>query len=139
VEHHGAVVAPRLGDGQSCPAGVEELLDTSQVYVRLPADPGRCHAIELKACPAGHSRTYTRTMDLCLMPDKYADDAVVRPGCDDVVEIITPEPLAEAARTRASVDDPEPYGHELAAKSPTPSAAASWWPTSTATTAAWGS
>jgi hypothetical protein len=77
VEHHGAVVAARWSDGQTYPAGVEKLLDASQVYVRLPADPGPCPAFKLAACPAGQSWTYTRTVDLCLTPDKCADDA----GC----------------------------------------------------------
>ena len=77
VEHGGAVVAGRFSDGQSYPGGVEQLLDASQVFVRLPADPGPCPVFKLAACPKGQSWTYTRDANLCLLPDTCAADA----GC----------------------------------------------------------
>jgi hypothetical protein len=41
-------------------------------------------------------------------------DALVRPGCGDSIEIITPELLTEAVAARHGVDAPEPYGNVLA-------------------------
>ncbi len=43
-------------------------------------------------------------------------DGFVRPGCGDVIEIITPQVLAEVVAARAGVDDATPYGRALAEK-----------------------
>ncbi len=43
-------------------------------------------------------------------------DALVRPTCTDTIEIITSELLAQCVAARKGVDDPTPYGRELAEK-----------------------
>ena len=43
-------------------------------------------------------------------------DAFVRPTCDDTIETITSELLAQCVAARTGVDDPTPYGRELAEK-----------------------
>jgi len=43
-------------------------------------------------------------------------DAFVRPSCADTIEIITAELLAQCVAARTGVDDPTPYGRELAEK-----------------------
>jgi hypothetical protein len=77
INHDGAIVAAKIVDGQAFPAGKEQVLDASQVYLRADAVKGPCPAFKLAACPKGQVWTYTRDQDLCLHPDKCVLDA----GC----------------------------------------------------------
>ncbi|MBI5531499.1 MAG: hypothetical protein HY898_02210 [Deltaproteobacteria bacterium] len=77
VDHHNAIVAGRIFNGQKFPGGYEKVLDASQVYVRIDDMTGPCPAFKLSACPDGEDWAYTRDADMCLIPDKCVPTA----GC----------------------------------------------------------
>jgi hypothetical protein len=55
--------------------GEEQVLEASNVFLRLPEVAGPCPVFKLAACPMGQVRTYTRTADRCVVPA-----ACVAPG-----------------------------------------------------------
>lgn len=87
IEHHGALVAASIVDGQVFPGGPEQVLDASQVYLPIADSRGPCPVFKLAACPKGQVWTYTRSVDLCVLPDKcVADGACTEaepPQCED--------------------------------------------------------
>jgi hypothetical protein len=67
VEAHGAVVAGTLRQGAHLPGGFEEVLDASQVYVRLPERKGPCPVSPTQSCADGTVAVQERDADRCIM------------------------------------------------------------------------
>ncbi len=67
VESHGALVAARVVRGTVYPAGPEQRLDASQVFVQLPERVGPCPQLPLHQCPAGQTHAGARTADRCVL------------------------------------------------------------------------
>ena len=67
VEAHGAVVAGTLVQGAQFPGGFEEVLDASQVYVRLPERVGPCPVSPTQSCADGTVSVQERDADRCIM------------------------------------------------------------------------
>jgi hypothetical protein len=74
IEHHGAVVAASIVDGQVFAGGPEQVLDASQVYLPIADSRGPCPVFKLAACAEGQVWTYTRSVDGCVLPDKCVAD-----------------------------------------------------------------
>ena len=68
IARHDALVAARLVDGQVFQAGKEQLLDASQVYVKMPERIGPCPMFPIARCPEGQVRAMGRTADRCMVP-----------------------------------------------------------------------
>lgn len=68
VELHGALVAGKFVNGQLVSGSYENVLDASQVYVKLPEDKGPCPVFKLAQCPDGKVHTFTRSADRCILP-----------------------------------------------------------------------
>jgi len=75
VAAHQAVVAGALVQGEHFPGGFEEVLDASQVFVRLPDNAGTCPAGPQLLCSEGTIAAEERTVDRCLV-----QTACVKPG-----------------------------------------------------------
>ncbi|MBK7860077.1 MAG: hypothetical protein IPJ65_15970 [Archangiaceae bacterium] len=61
-------------------------LEPSNVFVRLPERVGPCPQFKLAACPSGQVRTYTRTVDRCVLPAACITPgfcALFIPVCDE--------------------------------------------------------
>jgi hypothetical protein len=87
VHKHNAIVSASILNGQKYPGGFEQILDASQVFVRIDDASGPCPAIKLPACGAGQTWAYTRDADLCVMPDMCVADgncpSLAWPHCAD--------------------------------------------------------
>lgn len=62
-----AIVAAKFVDGETWPAGTEELLDASQVYLRVPQEQS-CPQARMPQCEAGTERSYSRDENRCMLP-----------------------------------------------------------------------
>jgi hypothetical protein len=75
VEGRGAVAAGTLEQGAHFPGGFEEVLEASQVFVRLPDRTGPCPLLATQSCAEGTVAVDERTEDRCIM-----QVACVKPG-----------------------------------------------------------
>ncbi len=98
VGSHGAIVAGVLASGSTTGVRVEKVLTARQIFVALPFVSGPCIASVPLACPAATpTRTYSRTADMCVVPQ----DCVVGFACPHFV------PACDAGYTRTSwISDP---------------------------------
>jgi hypothetical protein len=67
VTTHNAVVAGVFAQGEHFPGGFEEVLEVSQVFVRLPDRIGPCPRPPTLRCPEGTIAVQQRTDDRCLV------------------------------------------------------------------------
>lgn len=86
INHHNAIVAAWIIDGDKFPGGHAQILDASQVYLDVRDMMGPCPAFKLAACPEGQTWTWTRNDDLCQMPNACTVDdgscpSLVPPQC----------------------------------------------------------
>jgi hypothetical protein len=108
VETRGAIVAAKIRAGQKYPAGTEQVLDASQVYVKLPLSLGPCGKPYVPSCPTGQVPTFKRGVDRCTTFDSCVKPGVCPqyvPACDDGYMLVsyTSAPLA----CNAYVCDPD--------------------------------
>lgn len=66
VAAHGAIVAGMFEEGAHFPGGFEQVLDASQVFVRLPEHVGPCPASPVLTCMARTIAVQERTEDRCI-------------------------------------------------------------------------
>lgn len=64
IVEHGALVAAKLTPSQTD----GQVLDASQVYVKLPEQPGPCPLVKMPGCQGGKVYNETRTEDRCVLP-----------------------------------------------------------------------
>ena len=86
VTDGGALVAGRLRDGAQVGAGVERVLDATQVFVKLPDSKGACPRPSLPLCPSPKVNVWQRDTNLCTMPAGCTVPgmcAAFIPTCDD--------------------------------------------------------
>ena len=69
VRHHGAVVSAAFVSGAQQPCGLETILDSSQVFIRLPYSDGPCPLVPIRVCDPPGVYVYMRSVDRCLIPD----------------------------------------------------------------------
>lgn len=69
VMRHDALIAASVIDGQVFAAGKEKIADASQVFIRLPNTNGPCPQMRLAMCDSGKVHTYSRSDELCMMPE----------------------------------------------------------------------
>ena len=69
VRGHGAITAGRMRDGTVFAGGPEQVLEASQVFVRLPDPPGPCSAADVTGglCLPSTLPTYARSEDRCFV------------------------------------------------------------------------
>ncbi|MBI4956317.1 MAG: hypothetical protein HY908_30145 [Myxococcales bacterium] len=92
VQNHGAATAALIVDGQHFAGGYEQILDASQVYLRLPLAEGPCPKMPEPACEGGTVPTYTRSADRCVVFDACVAPgscAQVFPSCSDGYTLAT--------------------------------------------------
>lgn len=75
VTTHDAIAAGTLSPGEHFPGGYEQVLDSSQVFVRLPDTLGPCLERPPLRCPEGTVGVHQRTVDRCIV-----QVACVQPG-----------------------------------------------------------
>ncbi len=75
IADHSAIVTGKLENGALISGSYEQLLSASQVFVKLPEQPGPCPMVKMPACPVGKVRSYARNEDRCVLPA-----ACVTPG-----------------------------------------------------------
>ncbi|MBS1151083.1 MAG: hypothetical protein H6Q89_2781 [Myxococcaceae bacterium] len=68
VAQHEAIVTGKFVNGAFISGSYEKVLAASQVFVKLPEQPGPCPLVKMPACPAGKVRTYERNEDRCVLP-----------------------------------------------------------------------
>jgi hypothetical protein len=84
VRQRHAIVSASLVNGQLYPGGYEQILDASQVFVRLPYFDGPCQFKPTRFCASPFVNAYTRTADHCLVSDGCAEPGICPmyvPGC----------------------------------------------------------
>lgn len=82
----GWLVAGHFEQGERFPAGYAKILETSQVYVRLPALDAACPQFPLARCPEGFTMSFSRNADRCLIPNGCVEQRMCTlqvPQCDD--------------------------------------------------------
>lgn len=116
VTHHGAIVAGRIEQGQSFPAGRETLLVASQVFVRLPDTIGPCPELAIRCAP-GFVATFDRNEDRCITPQECvvpASCGQTAPECAEGYELVTwatsPDACPAYACDPSFVIPPAPIG-----------------------------
>ena len=75
VEAHGAIVAGTFEKGALFPGGYEDVLQATQVFVRLPERVGPCPTVPAWLCTDGSVAAFERTDDRCVV-----QVGCVRPG-----------------------------------------------------------
>jgi hypothetical protein len=65
---HNAIVTGKFINGAFISGSYEKVLAGSQVFVKLPEQPGPCPLVKMPACPEGKVRTYERNEDRCVLP-----------------------------------------------------------------------
>jgi hypothetical protein len=68
VLKHGALVSAKFVNGKAYPAGPEKVLDSSQVYLRMPDVKASCPTFGMMRCPEGSTVAFTRSADRCMKP-----------------------------------------------------------------------
>jgi hypothetical protein len=69
VQTGGALVAASLIAGAQYPAGTEQVLDATQVFLHLPEGMGPCPALmQLNCAATGQLNTFVRNADRCIIP-----------------------------------------------------------------------
>ncbi len=68
VVQHEAIVVGALVDGALVSGTHEKVLAASQVFVKLPEQPGPCPLVKMPPCAAGLVRAYARNEDRCVLP-----------------------------------------------------------------------
>ncbi len=85
VESNKAMVAAVVRDGRQLAGGKERILDSSQVFLRLPYQRPPCPLWQPKQCGNGEVAVYKRTPQLCLLQDGCAKQAsfcsIALPSC----------------------------------------------------------
>ena len=77
ITNHRALVAGRFVNGTKFAAGYEKVLDASQVFLSVVDMKGRCPIVPLAPCPEGQTWTFTRNVELCVLPNHCAS----QPSC----------------------------------------------------------
>lgn len=92
VDRHDALIASALKDGAQYAAGKEKLADASQVFIRLPNRNGPCPLMRLAMCEPGKVHSFSRSDELCLMPQGCVTPGVcvaMVPTCPDGYSLAT--------------------------------------------------
>ena len=87
INHHGAIVAAWILNGEKFAGGYEKILDASQVYLNVADTTGPCTTYPVTPCPDGATWTFTRDENLCLLPTGCVTNdncpSLAPPQCDD--------------------------------------------------------
>lgn len=68
VAEHNAIVTGAFVNGAFISGTYEKVLSASQVFVRLPEQPGPCPLVKMPPCASGLVRTFERNEDRCVLP-----------------------------------------------------------------------
>jgi hypothetical protein len=69
IRADGAIVSARFTNGEHFPGGYEQILDASNVFVRLPYSDGPCPLTPIRKCEEPLVNVFTRTPDRCVVPN----------------------------------------------------------------------
>lgn len=92
VTDRDALVAGRFRDGAKVGAGVEKVLDASQVFVKLPDMTQSCPRPAIALCPSGKVNVWTRDENRCQMPAGCGGGgacAAVVPACTEGYTLVS--------------------------------------------------